>query len=483
MKNIFANKPGTFRLIGFGFWQAWWMLAMCSHRVLPTREILAHSFNPVSLITLITTLGYLAIVLLSRNRSAFSTHAWAYYASGGCTAFGSIGMGLFALIPALSEQVVLYVVFASVFSFGNALLLIMWGELWSTLSTNRVGRYLCASYAFAFVLYFLILLLPGFALNVAASLLPMVSAFILRISQNEPKRLPSQIDFDIGKLAPIKVGVTVIAFGFIHGFMQGLLINLPDSSNSLMDDTLKATGLILLALVLYIVIVKPTIEPLVLYQPIFPAFVCGLILIVALPVYLGFLGNSLLLFSVYCFDMVVMLVSTDISFRTRKPVALIFGLVIFGERLGTTLSQPALNTSLSQGLLTSDTAATFILVFAVAMTLLGYFAFTQVDLLKLYIPRPARLPRKSIVDDCRHLAKVCGLTPRETEVLELLGEGRSAPYISKKLVIAQSTAKNHISSIYRKIGVYDRQSLVDVILTGTAGKGALTDSSGETQDD
>ena len=36
--------------------------------------------------------------------------------------------------------------------------------------------------------------------------------------------------------------------------------------------------------------------------------------------------------------MLVMLVSTDIAFRTRKPVAICFGLALFGMRLGTTIA-------------------------------------------------------------------------------------------------------------------------------------------------
>jgi DNA-binding NarL/FixJ family response regulator len=59
------------------------------------------------------------------------------------------------------------------------------------------------------------------------------------------------------------------------------------------------------------------------------------------------------------------------------------------------------------------------------------------------------------------------------EVLQLLACGRSVPYICEELTIAQGTVKHHVSSIYRKIGVYDRQSLHDVIEQGSVGKGAL----------
>ena len=64
------------------------------------------------------------------------------------------------------------------------------------------------------------------------------------------------------------------------------------------------------------------------------------------------------------------------------------------------------------------------------------------------------------------MAERCGLTAREAEVLMLLASGRNVPYICKELCIAESTARHHVGAIYRKLGVYDRQGMIDVILQG-----------------
>lgn len=48
------------------------------------------------------------------------------------------------------------------------------------------------------------------------------------------------------------------------------------------------------------------------------------------------------------------------------------------------------------------------------------------------------------------------LTIREIEVLKLLAGGDSNRDIAKNLYISEKTVKNHISSIFRKIGVRDR---------------------------
>jgi len=55
-----------------------------------------------------------------------------------------------------------------------------------------------------------------------------------------------------------------------------------------------------------------------------------------------------------------------------------------------------------------------------------------------------------------------GLTEREHEILNLLLIGRSAPRIAKQLTISESTVNSHIRHIYGKLGIHNRQELLDV---------------------
>jgi len=55
----------------------------------------------------------------------------------------------------------------------------------------------------------------------------------------------------------------------------------------------------------------------------------------------------------------------------------------------------------------------------------------------------------SVTDDA-------GLTPRELEVLELIGEGLTNQQISEQLVIEVGTVKNHVHSILEKLNVGSR---------------------------
>lgn len=48
------------------------------------------------------------------------------------------------------------------------------------------------------------------------------------------------------------------------------------------------------------------------------------------------------------------------------------------------------------------------------------------------------------------------LTPREKEVLQLIAKGLANDEIAKTLFISKHTVKNHITSIYRKMGSRNR---------------------------
>ena len=55
-----------------------------------------------------------------------------------------------------------------------------------------------------------------------------------------------------------------------------------------------------------------------------------------------------------------------------------------------------------------------------------------------------------------------GLTNREAEILRMLLEGRSRPYIRDTLYVSISTVDTHVRHIYAKVGVHNKQDLIDL---------------------
>lgn len=64
---------------------------------------------------------------------------------------------------------------------------------------------------------------------------------------------------------------------------------------------------------------------------------------------------------------------------------------------------------------------------------------------------------------CHKAAERYGLTPRETEIAELLARGRNTQAIQDKLVVSRNTVKTHVKNIYAKLGVHSQQDLIDCI--------------------
>jgi DNA-binding CsgD family transcriptional regulator len=60
------------------------------------------------------------------------------------------------------------------------------------------------------------------------------------------------------------------------------------------------------------------------------------------------------------------------------------------------------------------------------------------------------------------LGKRAGLTTREGEILALLLQGRSTPYIAEVLFISKGTVKTHARHIYAKLQVHTKQELLDL---------------------
>jgi two-component system, NarL family, response regulator YdfI len=72
------------------------------------------------------------------------------------------------------------------------------------------------------------------------------------------------------------------------------------------------------------------------------------------------------------------------------------------------------------------------------------------------------LPLKESMREKVTLTPIQTLTPREIEVLEMLGSGLGNKAIAKRLHISEHTVKFHVSSIFGKLGVSSRTEAVTV---------------------
>lgn len=64
---------------------------------------------------------------------------------------------------------------------------------------------------------------------------------------------------------------------------------------------------------------------------------------------------------------------------------------------------------------------------------------------------------------CAEIAEASKLSARETEVFMLLAKGRGTEHIQNKLGISSHTVKTHTYNVYKKLGVRNREELLDLV--------------------
>ncbi|MFH1197862.1 MAG: helix-turn-helix transcriptional regulator, partial [bacterium] len=70
----------------------------------------------------------------------------------------------------------------------------------------------------------------------------------------------------------------------------------------------------------------------------------------------------------------------------------------------------------------------------------------------------------NVNDLLKHFEEACEFSNREKEVLTLMLNGKSNAQIEETLFISQSTVRNHVSALYKKIGVSGRGELMSKVL-------------------
>ena len=66
-------------------------------------------------------------------------------------------------------------------------------------------------------------------------------------------------------------------------------------------------------------------------------------------------------------------------------------------------------------------------------------------------------------EQLERLAQAYGFSARETEVVSLFSQGRSAARIAEELILSENTVKTHLQNAYSKTGVHSKQELIDLL--------------------
>jgi DNA-binding NarL/FixJ family response regulator len=89
----------------------------------------------------------------------------------------------------------------------------------------------------------------------------------------------------------------------------------------------------------------------------------------------------------------------------------------------------------------------------------------RIDRLEVDVARIAAEVERSGAElsKVRRLADMARLTPRQSEVLIRIVSGQRVGRIATDLYVSRSTVRNHLSSIYRKLGVGSQTELIEFV--------------------
>lgn len=100
----------------------------------------------------------------------------------------------------------------------------------------------------------------------------------------------------------------------------------------------------------------------------------------------------------------------------------------------------------------------------VLVMLCTYLLLADRNFAKLTGSKEAGVPAKlTFKERVAIIADDYGLTPRESEILELVVKGRSKPRIQEMTGLTAGTVNTHLSRIYKKLDLHDKQEILDLV--------------------
>ncbi|MDD5806340.1 MAG: helix-turn-helix transcriptional regulator [Eggerthellales bacterium] len=161
-----------------------------------------------------------------------------------------------------------------------------------------------------------------------------------------------------------------------------------------------------------------------------------------------------------CLELLIWVILFELFSETSAPFHSLYG-IVRGLVCATILIATFLSAFL-MGSIGDGAVRTILVLLLLTMVLVSSLLFGSRNIASLWgLEKPmlaAPEDRSAVLLSA--LAQEFSLTPRETEVAELLMKGRNEPFIAESLFISPATAHSHVGHIYAKMGVHSRQELL-----------------------
>ena len=377
----------------------------------------------------------------------------------------------FAEFVPLNELVPWLVAGGLCFGAGDALINLLWARFSGTFDLRRVYLFVLLSSGLSLIVYFVVTLLPAALMLPAGALLFFASVAFCR--QCLAAREPIDEEFS----APVFKGALSVLWRPVLGtsilaFMSGLMLQLSMSEaiplGTFQFPALITQAAVIAALLLPALLVKSQPGLGSVYRMALPLSAAGFLLLPLIWNGAGGLANACAQLGTLVAGIILWCMVAHTVHDTKLPAALLFSCTLVctnaAQMAGALVGMLNAHT-LGQG----DIALTAVALVAIyLLAMVSLFLFKDKTLRGFDAVAEEGAPAAEQQGDalearCAHVAEAHGLTPRESEILVHLGQGRTARAISEKLVVSENTVKYHIKSIYQKLDVHSRDEVIDLI--------------------
>lgn len=446
--------------VGLAFYRAWIELVFVGSFIsFPSEGEAVHDvFDFVMVIALFV------FAALSRRIGVFYKHSVVYWACGILMCTSTICVFVTLLYPSLAPT--LAIPSSVLGGFGTAIVILLWSELYSCLPPYKVGVYYCASIVVAALVLYLCRGLADPWNAAMGVLLPLVSlaccalGFMSLPAAERPRSTTACFSF------PWKptLLMAIYAFAFsLHEASQYAAGFGPHSA--------PGTLVIAFSLLVLMFLRGSEFDYSMLYRIALPLMMAAFLLLPAFGGLSSGISNFCAMAGYTAFSVLIMLILANMSYRYGISAVWLFGIergvralfTIFGRQAAAGIV--ALNLGGSESLVLGGATALLVLVGTIMFVSEKDFQGRWGVSFKggSSLDERAELRREDIEARCQDLASSFGLTERETQVLLLLAQGKTAGQVQRDLVISRDTVKTHVKHIYRKLDVHSRAELADLV--------------------
>ena len=381
-----------------------------------------------------------------------------------------------------SESMLILVIAGFLLGAGDALMLLLWGRFCSTLSLRSTYIFVLSSYVVSLALYAVFVELPSFVtlacavIGVALVPLMLKKSMATRTITTNPPTLALLRTSLASVWRPVFITATFAFMSNLTLFISGQQsVDVGAARWTSTIITLLAVLLMLLPALLF----PKRINLGLAYRIALPVAAGGFLLLAFFWNSGGGVANSMVAMGWFISSVISWCIIANVAHQTKLAAFILFGIseaaIALASLLGTVIGfsfSEFIGTDgiaiMALALVAVYLLSTVVLFILKDRSLSDYAAHNAEDTSKKQSDASSEAGPTYIIEDrvenrCRDLAEQAQLTPRETEILGCLAQGRSTQYIAEKFTVSENTVKSHVKNVYQKLGVHSKQDVIDII--------------------